>query len=126
MFVLLLVLPLWGCLCRLAMPWLNMSIAIGSETIIANSMFPPITMLSFPSMETLQAEWFTDQPHIARSQIEILVTNDPDEFHTIPDISFRHHYRRFDHWCWRHYHWCRSRNYQWLKTYPPVWLNDTS
>jgi hypothetical protein len=54
-------------------------------------------------METLQPEWFSDQPDIARSQIEILVTNETDEFDTIPDVSFRNHY-------WLLYHRLRSHN----------------
>jgi hypothetical protein len=71
---------------RLAMPhWLNMSMSIGSETIIANGALSRISVVFFPSMETLQPEWFSDQPDIARSQIEILVTNKTDEFDTIYD-----------------------------------------
>ena len=59
---------------------LDMSTGIFSETIIANGVPPPISMASFPSMETLQPEWFTDQPDITGSQIEILVANKTDEF----------------------------------------------
>jgi hypothetical protein len=118
---------------RLVMPWLNMSIAIGSETIIANGVAAPIRMASFPSMETLQPEWFTDQPDIARSQIEILVTNETDVFDTIPDVTVRNHYwchyhrwRSHIHRLWSHIHWSRSRNYYWLERYLPIWLNYTA
>jgi hypothetical protein len=96
MFVMLFVL-LRCSLCRLTMPWLNMSMGVFSVIIIVSGMVAPIMMVSFPSMETLQPEWFTDQPDITRSQIEILVPNDTDEFDTIPDVSFRNH-------DWRHFH----------------------
>ena len=72
--------------------WLNMSVGILSETIIANGVVSPISMVSFPSMETLQPDGITGQPDIAGPQIEIRATNDPDEFDTIPDVTVRNHY----------------------------------
>ena len=45
--------------------WLNMSAPISAVTVISNGMVPPIRMASFPSMETLQPEWVTEQPDIA-------------------------------------------------------------
>ncbi|GEM_PF-1426981 len=110
MFVTLLVLLLRCSLCWLAMPWLNMSMGVFSVIIIASGVVSPITMVSFPSMETLQPEWFTDQPEIARSQIEILVTNDTDVFDTIPDVTVRNHY-------WRLYQRCRSHHYHRLRSH---------
>src|ERR1700733_3818465 len=100
-------------LSRLVMPWMNMSIAIGSETIIANSVFSPIRMASFPSMKTLQPEWFSDQPDITKSQIEILVTNETDVFVAIPGVTVRNHYwpRWFSHDYWCHIHRWRSHKY---------------
>ena len=99
------------------MPWLNMSIAIGSETIIANGVLSPIRMASFPSVETLQPEWFSDQPDMVRSQIEILATNEADVFDTIPSVTVRNHYepRWFSHNHWCHLHRSRSYNYHWLE-----------
>jgi hypothetical protein len=49
------------------MPWLDVSIAIRPVTVIANGMVPPVSMASFPSMETIQPERFTEQPDIAGS-----------------------------------------------------------
>jgi hypothetical protein len=69
-------------------------------------------------METLQPEWFTDQP-------EILVTNDTDVFDTIPDVTVRNYYWRHYHRWRSHIHWSRSNNY-WLERYSPIWLNYTA
>jgi hypothetical protein len=96
-----------------------MSMGVISETIIANGVVPPIRMIPFPSMEKHQPVWRKVHPDIARSQIEIHATNETDVFKTIPDVSVRNHY-------WRIYHRCRSRNYQWLERYLPIWLNDTA
>jgi hypothetical protein len=78
-------------------------------------------------METLQPEWFTEQPDIARSQIVILVTNETDVFVTIPGVTVRNHYRsHFYRWRSHIDHWLRSHNYEWLKRHPSIWLNDTA
>jgi hypothetical protein len=69
-----------------------MSIAIGSEMIIANGVVSPIRMTSFPSVETIHPEWVGDKPDIANSQIEILATNETDVFVAIPDVTVRNHY----------------------------------
>ena len=118
---------------RLALPWVKMSMAIVSETIIADGVTSPISMVSFPSMETLPPEWFTDQPDVAGSQIDILVTNDPDVFVTIPDVSFRNHYWFLYHRWRTHIRWLRSdiyrlgsRNDDWSERYPAIWLNHTA
>ena len=90
------------------MPGLIVSVAVVSETIIADGVVSPIRMASFPSVETLQPEWIGDQPDIAGSQIEILAANETDVFVAIPDVSFRNHY-----WlrCRSHiYHWWRNHN----------------
>ena len=112
---------------------LDMSTGIFSETIIANGVLPPISMAPFPSMETLQPEWFSDQPDIARSQIEILVTNDTDEFVTIPGISVGNHDWLLDHRSRSDIHRLRSdihrtgcNIHHWPEHYPSIWLNDTA
>jgi hypothetical protein len=38
------------------MSWLDMSVAIRPVTVIANGVVPPVSMASFPSMETIQPE----------------------------------------------------------------------
>ena len=108
-------------------PWLDMSIAIRPVTVIANGMDPPIRMASFPSMETVQPEGFTEQPDIAGSQIVILVAQETDVFVTVPDVTVRNHYRGHFHRCRSHnHHWLRSHNHEWLKRHPSVRLNDTA
>ena len=104
--------------------WLNMSVGVFPETIIANSVVSPIRMVPFPSMETLQPDRVTGQPDIAGSQIEIRATNDPDEFDTVPNVTVRNHY-----WLHRrrsHHHRCRSCNYQRLKSRCSIWINYTA
>ena len=94
------------------MPWLLMSMGIFSVTIIANAVVSPIRMVSFIAMETLQPVSISDQPDITGSQIEILAINDTDVFDTIPDVSFRNHYRSLYHQCRCHIHRLRS-HYHW-------------
>lgn len=110
--------------------WLNMSVGISSETIIANGVVSPISVVSFPSMETLQTVRATGQPDVARSQIEIRATNDTDEFGTVPGVTVRNlDYRWCDlnGWRWRsHDHRCRGRNYQRLKSHCSIWINHTA
>ena len=114
----------WCSLSRLVvMPWLNVSIAIGSEPVIANGVGSPIGMASFPSMETIQAEGVTDQPDIACSQIEILVANETDVFDTIPGVTVRNHGGRLHHQRRRHIHCRRRHHYEWLERQPSIWLN---
>ena len=69
--------------------WLNMSVCISSETVIANCVVSPISMESFPVMETRQSVWSTGQPDITGSQIEIRATNDADKFNAVPDVTVR-------------------------------------
>ncbi len=93
--------------CPRVTPRLNMSVAIGPEMIITNGVFAPIRMASFPTVKTFQPEWVSDQPDIAGSQIEILVTHETHIFDTIPSITVRnqHWLRRFsldDDWLERH------------------------
>ena len=104
------------------MPWLVMSMAVGSVTIIANGVGLPVSMLSFPSMETLQPEWFTDQPDIAGAQIEILATHETDIFDTIPGVIVRNHYRFHG----RHHHRCRSHHHDGLERHPAIRFNHTT
>ena len=109
-----------GGLCLDVTPGLNVSIAISPETVIASGVSSPIPMVSFPSMEALQAEWITNQPDISRSQIEILVTHHANIFDTIPDVTIGNHYY------WLHHYRRRYRNYRWLEYHPPIWLNQTA
>ena len=103
----------------------KVAVGISSKTIIANGMDAPIGMVSFPSTETLQPDWITGQPDVARPQIEIPVADDADKFNTIPDISvWNLDYWRCDFDGWRrdghnnrrngsHYHygcWQRQTN----------------
>ena len=111
--------------CRPVMHWLNMSVGIFSEAIIANGVLPPIRMVSFPSMKTLQPDWITDQPDTASSQIEILVTNQTDVFAIKLDVTVRNHDWLLDHRLRGNIHRRRSHNDR-LETYRPIWLNDTA
>jgi hypothetical protein len=93
-------------------------VGISSKTIIANGMDAPIGMVSFPSTETLQPDWITGQPDVARPQIEIPVADDADKFNAIPDIGVWNldFWRRDGHNNWRNgsrYHngcWQRQTN----------------
>ena len=99
-----------------------MSMVVVSITIIANGVGSPVTMVSFPSMETLQPERFTDQPDIAGSQIEILVTDETDIFDPIPGVIVRNHYRFHG----RHHHRCRSHHHDGLECHPAIRLHHTA
>ena len=110
-------------------PWLNMAVPVSPMTVIANGVVPPIRMASFPAMETLQPERFTEQPDIARSQIVILVAHETDVFVTIPGVTVRNHGRGgidgggrcgIDHWLRSHHH--EGPN----PCHPSIWLNDTT
>jgi hypothetical protein len=83
-------------------PWLDMPMAISSETIIRRGVAPPIGMASFPAMKAIQPEGVGHQPHIPGSQIIILSSHVTDIFVTIPNILFRNHYRLRN---WFIYHW---------------------
>jgi len=107
-------------------PWLNMPIVIRSVMVIANGVIPPISMASFPSMETIQPERFTKQPDIAGSQIVILVTHETDVFVTIPGVAVRDHYRSHFHRWWSYIHRRRGHNHEWLKRHLSIRLNDTA
>src|SRR5579864_7065090 len=105
-------------------PWVFTPMSISSETIIVNGMGAPITVVSFPSMKTLEPEWVGEQPDIAGPQIIILAANETDVFVAIPDVIVRNHYRP----CFnlhrrrggRHNHRCRGRNYNRHEPYSPV------
>jgi hypothetical protein len=75
---------------------LDMSVAVVPETIIADGVFPPIRVASFPAMEALQAEGLGHQPDIAGAQIKILATDHADIFITIPGVAVGNHHRLFD------------------------------
>jgi hypothetical protein len=102
-------------------PWLDMAIAIFPVIVIANGVVPPIGMASFPSMETIQPEGFTEQPDIAGSQIVILVADEADVLVTIPDVAVGDHYGSrlyIDRG--------RGHNHQWLKCHPSIRFNDAA
>ena len=103
-------------LCRRSVTWLNMpvvthwlftSMCVSSEAIIAEGVIPPVSMVSFPSMESLQPDWITDQPETAGSQIEILVSNQADVFAINHNVTVRNHHRFLDYW-WCNIDWRRS------------------
>jgi len=74
-------------------------------------------------METLQSEWFTNQPDIARTQIIILVTDQTDVLVTIPHVIVgNQHYLR---WFRRDDHRRRNRNDRGSEHHPPG-LNHTA
>jgi len=101
-----------------------MSLGIFSVTIIASRLATPISVATFPSMETCQPVWSGDQPDITGSQIEILISHQTDVFYTIPSISVRNH-----HWTnlhrWGNYHRRRKLNRWHQQPYLPVRLNHT-
>ena len=84
--------------------------------VIANGVVPPINMFSFPAMETLLTEGFTEQPDMAGPQIVILVTNQADVFVAIPGITVRNHYRvHFHRWRSHIDHGLRGHHHEWFK-----------
>jgi hypothetical protein len=100
-----------------------MSMAVVSVTIIANGVFPPISMFSFPSMKALKPPRFTTQPDMARPQIEIDTTDQTDVFVTVPDVIVRNlNYHRL--WFYHHGRWSRH-NYG-CKGHLPVRFNDAT
>jgi len=62
-----------------------------SETVIVDGVFPPVAMISFPTMEPFHPVPITRNPDIAGSQIKIRTTNHPDVFKTVPDVIVRNH-----------------------------------
>jgi hypothetical protein len=98
-------------------PWLIMSMAIGSVIVVANDVNPPIWMTLLPSMKAFEPDWITDQPDIARSQIVILVTHETDVFVTVPVVIIRNH---------RHFYHRRSHNHSGFDSHPPIRLNYTT
>ena len=99
------------------MPWLIMSVAVVPVMIIANSVFPPVSMVPFPSVEAFQPPRFTTQPDIARPQIEIGSAYQADVFVTVPVIivgNFIHHHDRRR----------RVHNHSCPETHPPIRLNN--
>jgi len=86
-----------------------MPMGVFSETIIASGVVSPIGMTIFPSVETFQPVWPGDQPDIASSKIEILVSNQTDVVDPVPSVSLGNHYR-LNHHGWGSHHCRRKRN----------------
>lgn len=84
------VLVFWPGLAGDIAPGLNMAIAVGSVTVVAHGVRPPVSMSAFPAMESVQPEWFRHQPEVARVQIVTLAIHKTDIFATIPDAGVRH------------------------------------
>jgi len=88
-----------------AIPVVVVSTVVVAVTFIVNGMVVPIRMNPFPVMEARQAEGFTNDPDIARSQIVIATANDTHILVAIPNVIIRsrhlHRYRgwrrRFNH-----------------------------
>ena len=74
-----------------------MSQGIFSVTIIASRVATPISVATFPSMETCQPVWSGDQPDITGSQIEILIPHQADIFDPIPSVILGDHDGCFHH-----------------------------
>ena len=105
-------------------PWLNMAMGIFSVTIVASGVVSPISMATFPSMESFQPVRSGDQPNIAWSQIEILVPHQTDVFDTIPSVSLGNKYWPNLHG-WGNHHCRRKRNRRQQQPHLPVRLNHT-
>jgi len=101
-----------------------MAMGIFSVTIIAGGMTSPISMATFPTMETFQPVRSGDQPDITGSQIEILVSHKADVFDTIPSVSLGNHYRPNLHGWGNHYR-RRKRYRRQQQPHLPIWLNHT-
>src|SRR5665213_264110 len=98
-------------------PWMIMSVAVASVTVIVNDVNPPIRMTSFPYVNVTKPDWITDHPGIARSQIVILVAHKTGVFITVPVVIVRNH---------RHLHRRRSHNHPGFDSHPPSRPNDTA
>jgi len=105
-------------------PWLNMAMGIFSVTIIASGVASPISVATFPPMETFQPVRSGDQPDITGSQIEILVSHQTDVFDTIPSVSLGNKYWPNLHG-WGNHHCRRKRNRRQQQPHLPVRLNHT-
>ena len=110
-----------------------MSIVIGPESIIMSGVLAPIRMAPFPTVETIQSEWVGNQPHVAGSQIKILVANETDVFNAVPSILIRNHHRSFHHRLWSDVDRLRSdvnrlrrRNDDGCEGHPPVRTNHAA
>jgi len=86
-----------------------MSTGVFSETIIASGVVSPISMTTFPAVETFQPVWPGNQPDIASSQVEILVPDQTDVFDAIPSVCLWNH-DRFNHHGWGNHHCRLKRN----------------
>lgn len=64
-----------------------MPMGITAVKVVTNGMGVPIRVDSFPVMKTRRANGIKWQPDVPGSQIVILITDDADEFNTIPDVS---------------------------------------
>jgi hypothetical protein len=73
-----------------------MAKAVPSITIIAFRVLPPIAVVPFPSVKTVQPERIANQPDIAGAEIETLIANETHVFEAIPHVSIRNH-RGLDH-----------------------------
>ena len=104
-----------------------MAVGVATETVVTNGMAAPIGMAVFPAVETIDAEGIADQPDIAGSEIEILVTHEADVFVTIPDVIVRNGHHR---WCDNHRRWCHHHGRRigdhWRYERYPARLNDTA
>ncbi len=104
-----------------------MATGIFSVTIIANGVIPPIRMTAFPAVKTFEAVRSGNEPDIAGTKIEILVTDKTDVFDTVPCIGLGNHgrlnddgwRRRYDHWRCNHYR-------RHIKSHLAIRLNDTA
>ena len=78
----------------LPLPVPRMHVAVRIQTIIhvRRGMCAPIGMALFPFMETYQPDGIAREPVATGAQIEIIRTDDTDEFDAIPDISVRNRY----------------------------------
>ena len=74
------------------MPWVLMSAGVAAEMFVADGVFAPVHMSSFPVMKPPQPERFTDQPDMVGAQIIILRSDDTHIFVPVPDVKIRNPY----------------------------------
>src|ERR1700761_3628259 len=76
--------------CRMgSAKWHGVSMHVAAILFIADGVSAPISMPSFPVMESCHAGGIQSQPDVVRPKIIILVAHHPDVFVAIPNIRIR-------------------------------------
>ena len=66
------------------------TVGVIAKFLVPYGMVAPVRMASLPAVEALQPDRIARDPDVAGSQIEIIRTDDPYVFISVPDIGIRH------------------------------------